>query len=549
MRLVLVAVLVAACGEASEAHGPSLRGDRDHDGELSEADDGAQGEVIFLANLDDDDGDLVRDGEDDRPNGEADLLDLAPVDVELSDAAAGLTGTLSLLAPANALRVLRDASPVRFPLTLTAAELRAGVRLLVEGIVPVGTPQTPGWDGTASLTLDLSNGEQLSLPLRVAPVLFQYNTAAPSQLYFTGGVPENERFGPAIREALAGAPPLIALQPPTSGPFDPVDPWTQDFFDVAHTSRPGPGGAVDMKIALRSAQPDRSAGQVVQSMLGPDFGYLEVHSGREPASDLAWSMNSFGNWEVIPPHPGHPLGRNVWGALPASPSSRPDLAFADFVAAQGVQGSLQLDTSWLVVGHVDEIVSFTDDGAGGFHLLAAAPELARQMLLDLQAQGHGGAMVFEGLQEIDLATGLEVPAQRTVDQILSDPDVMGASQEAQLRIDDAVATLAAEIGISTSDVVPFPFLFTAFAGRLTAYQPGTVNLLPVGRTLVMPRPFGPRIGGVDPFERDLEERLGVLGYTAKFVDDWWVYHVNFGEVHCATNAVRDMDVRFWEVTP
>jgi protein-arginine deiminase len=136
-----------------------------------------------------------------------------------------------------------------------------------------------------------------------------------------------------------------------------------------------------------------------------------------------------------------------------------------------------------------------------------------------------------------------------VGEVLADPDVMAASQEAQLHVDEIVALLASETGKTAAEVVPFPFLFTAWNGRLTAYQPGTVNLLPAGRTLIVPRPFGPVVDGADVFEVDLERRLAALDLTPVFVDDWYVYHVNLGEVHCGTNAIRDIDVRFWEEIP
>jgi protein-arginine deiminase len=565
MRPILAGTLaftLAACGGGDDSSDPSagkLRADTNFDGALTAKDDGAAGPAVFLANLDDDDSDGRRDSEDAAVNGEADLLDLAPVDVVAwKDAPDGTTGRLTVQAPSSAVRVFRKAGstgPVGPTLSLGTEDLRSGVHLLVEGIAPVGTPETPGWDGTATISLAVKGGPSSRVSLRVAPVLFQYNTAAPSRIFYSGyvpqgfGLPDNEVFGDAIRAALPGGPEVDALRVP-GNQDSPWDQWAQDFFDIAHTSRPGPHGVpVDMKIAVRSAQPTRPAGSVVEDLLGPDMGFIEVSSGREPSSDLSWSMNSFGDWDVIPPHTGWPLGRNIWGALPDSPSSRPDDTFADFVRAQRVQGEFNVDTSWLVVGHVDEILSFAEAEGGKFHVFAGSPSLSRSMLLDLQAQGHGNAAVFPGLWEYDFSSGAQISSERSVDEILQNDEVMASSQEAQLHIDDAVALVAAETGIAVKDVVPFPTLFFPLQGRLTAYQPGTVNLLPVGKDLLIPKPFGPQIAGADPFEQDLISRLTPLGYSPKFVDDWFVYHINLGEVHCGTNAVKAIDVRFWEVSP
>lgn len=75
---------------------------------------------------------------------------------------------------------------------------------------------------------------------------------------------------------------------------------------------------------------------------------------------------------------------------------------------------------------------------------------------------------------------------------------------------------------------------------------GTVNLLHVDGRVLVPDPFGPQIGGRDPFQEDLRARLGALGLEVRFVDDWDTFHVNMGEVHCGTNVDRTLDLAWWE---
>ncbi len=46
----------------------------------------------------------------------------------------------------------------------------------------------------------------------------------------------------------------------------------------------------------------------------------------------------------------------------------------------------------------------------------------------------------------------------------------------------------------------------------------------------------------------IDAYLSVLpsGLEYHFVDDWDVYHMGLGEVHCGTNAVRSLDAGWWE---
>jgi protein-arginine deiminase len=66
------------------------------------------------------------------------------------------------------------------------------------------------------------------------------------------------------------------------------------------------------------------------------------------------------------------------------------------------------------------------------------------------------------------------------------------------------------------------------------------------------------IGGVDIFKQDLIDRLGSpqnqlgkdgQGLKVNFADDWEVYHILEGEVHCGSNVEASApfaDVRWWE---
>ena len=135
---------------------------------------------------------------------------------------------------------------------------------------------------------------------------------------------------------------------------------------------------------------------------------------------------------------------------------------------------------------------------------------------------------------------------------------MASSQAAQAEIDGVVAAVRDAVGLADDEIVEIPFLFEEEEGEgLVAYNPGTVNLLAFGDYIVQADPFGPQINGEDLFKKDLVDRLGTpvnqLGATGQglfvyFADDWDLYHVLLGEVHCGTNvdAPPPASEKWWE---
>jgi protein-arginine deiminase len=63
-----------------------------------------------------------------------------------------------------------------------------------------------------------------------------------------------------------------------------------------------------------------------------------------------------------------------------------------------------------------------------------------------------------------------------------------------------------------------------------------------------PKPFGPIINGEDIFEKSVRDSLAAVGVEVTFIDDWSMYHVNDGEVHCGTNTIRTTSgaAAWWE---
>jgi protein-arginine deiminase len=196
---------------------------------------------------------------------------------------------------------------------------------------------------------------------------------------------------------------------------------------------------------------------------------------------------------------------------------------------------------------VDETLSFLPvDSPRGWVALVADPALARKMLEDAQAQGHGDAKLFSG--QLWAKDKQSAPAEVSISEVLANTDVLGASAEAAPHVEAQLAVLRAETGLTDAEIVRVPFLFQWEQGRLAAYQPGTVNLLSLSRTVVAaPDPHGPVIDGKDLFKSQFESALAPYGVTVSWLDDWMLYHRYNGNVHCATNVVREVpSVKWWE---
>ncbi|MBK8694933.1 MAG: TolC family protein [Deltaproteobacteria bacterium] len=327
--------------------------------------------AVFLANVDDDDDDDALDGADDVVNGDADAADLARVRVApIAGLSEGSTGRLTLTGPETpTVRVFRvdDGAWRRLDLateTLSTADLRAGVELGVES----SDFPTADWAGEITLSLAVTRGDEAlgedRAVLRVAPFVVSSSLDEATRIYATGGggVLPLARFINDLDAITAEA----SLEFETVDGLDPEwrerdrgpDVWTEDYMEFGWTAMPGGDAPRGMNVVMRTPRPDRRiAAWTRRDFVGPDRGYVWNHSRRYPtgrAHDP--SLDSFGNLEVLPPYAGHPLGRLFHGNV-AERSSDPVLR--EFLNAQRVQGPvLEVDTSWLLVGHVDEVVSF-----------------------------------------------------------------------------------------------------------------------------------------------------------------------------------------------
>ncbi len=606
MRLFIpaVGILWMGCSGSSNSTDPiDILADTNRDGEVSTDDNegeeawSATGGAVFLPNLDDDNLDGVVDADDGVVNtsaeSDADLADLAPLVIPgWAYAPEGTTAVLTLDAlSVPHVRVFQAQSSGEHLLvagsdgacqtgeeagcaffsqtaTFTTEELREGVSLWVEGRRLVGTPDAVSDDGgvetdwSGLLTVSFSIFEDGStepmtdaaapdgvdtLQMRVAPwlkvssfsavdVIYAVSSDAKGSAAFVSGI------GAAAEDA--GMPESISACTDCFWTInDWGDQWVGGWMQHGTVSMPAAEGVQGMRLAMA-----RSWGRSISDDSLPATWLSEHHVLPERGVVVAYdephtgdTFDSFGNCLLIPPYSlggeSYPYGRILVGSgvLPEI------LAFYD---AQGIQGpALSLETDWLLVGHLEEVLQFIpSDSERGWKVLVASPSLALSMLNAWQSSGHGSQELFVGQTWSDGSS-----AAVTIDALLADTDLMSEVMQAEQEITGMIEALSEALGLTEEDLVPVPVLFEELYGELVAYTPSPVSGLLLGDVIVLPEPFGPEINGQDGLKVELEGILGGEGLTLRYVDSWAGYHRLLGGVRSGVSleAPPSSDEAWW----
>lgn len=348
------------------------------------------------------------------------------------------------------------------------------------------------------------------------------------------------------------------------------DPWVQDMYEMAFATMPKPDGKVQiMHIALRSPQPQRWSAQLpLVELLGPNVGIVEQwadDSGFAPNSG-EYSSNSTGNFGTIPPYSyrdkNYPLGRVLFGAgkawmqtgggiidssMPGSgelvlTDRFPDKTFVKLLSDQGMQKPMVIDTAWLAVGHIDEIVAFVPaDSRRGWKVVVADPAGAWGLLTNMADKGLGATKFLSGLEP--WATGIQVELlDRTVADVANDAKIEAAQRIAHSKIASVINVLKRETGINDDEIIRVPVLFepTFFNEQsFIALTPSAANLVALGQNKVaVAKQHGPLVNGVDVFEEAVTSALQADDLSVFWVEDYIQAHGGSGEIHCQSNTLR-----------
>jgi hypothetical protein len=232
--------------------------------------------------------------------------------------------------------------------------------------------------------------------VRVAPWVMPNHMEKSEKVYVmkTG---DNSSFVSDLEKAV-GAANLVKI----SGAGYGNDRWMQDVVEIGFSGLPCTKTKDKwfFPVALRTANERDSggykAGPIAKNeLLGPDYGFLQAGPLKAGMNN---SQDSFGNLECSPPVKAggkdYKFGRIVYG----KGVDDMDKKVVEMMKAQKLQAPIELDTSWLNVGHVDEFLSFLPMKNApknkGFKVLLAGPILAWNILKKLKANGHGTAKLF-----------------------------------------------------------------------------------------------------------------------------------------------------------
>jgi hypothetical protein len=419
--------------------------------------------------------------------------------------------------------------------------LAPGSDRTVEIGVGVMLPQARQGDGQPSwprifdviVSSTAQRGKSLRVPFRVAPFVIP-SAVEPVEELMIVSLPVT---ADAVRGVLAfSAKPSVKLV--VHEVQGPSDQWMQDTIQPGLFAFPAAMGTEQARASLTGLRKESRASaakldyQVVRWLRR--HGVVTV-AAAVPRENTRW-IDGYGNLESTPPHTDRqgrhfPYGRLIVGKQ-RELTMHPDVM--EFLKSQRVQWPpIVADTSWLAIGHVDEVVNFVPaKTTAGFKVLLPSPKAARELLETLLANGLEGAPLFAGTE-----------SEMTLGKLRM--TIAGTSEN--LAIDDAIAhlrrQLKRELNLDDSDFVMLPALFQ----RGVAVIPNAVNSMVVNDALLVAEPRGPRQDGKDAFETAIRTALSGCDVRVVFIDSWNAYHTAGGEIHCGTNTFRRLrDPAWWK---
>jgi hypothetical protein len=558
--------------------------------------------AIVLYNVDDDDrrGRLNFDANDRKVNFGGDDLDIAPLEIRRhgsGPASPDWRRYLRVTQGEGKIRIFngRVAGAIEVVGRRTGRHLVPDIANLVRlelGMEALSYADKD-WDGYATIELVVETDNPVTgdpdsyssrAEVRVAPWIMPCHGHQVNTVYMTDTGQQSNR------EALRSIGGFVHKEGLTF--YDhicPGDRWMQDCMEIGYSVLPRSPVHHRMESVIR-AHRNQDLRDFPRTLRGPEWGY------HDPGQDSPQQSNTFdshGNLECTPPvrdsaKKCYPWGRIYYG--PGTPSSPFNPDVERFLERQVVQGPFWLPTSWLQVGHVDEILTFLPfphaDPWKRWKLLIASPKLAYELLEKANGDDRDSVMLRGRdlyLKYPPSRNGQDYPMESLVREFLngstcvpdpSDPTRRLSSRELRDfniryvqndRLAAVLRTLEDEIDLKAGDVIEVPVIFmpsNIARTECSALTADMVNMLVLNEVCLVPKPYGPVVRGIDYFEENLRRKFTESGLDntlrPHFIDDWYSYHEGHGEIHCGTNTWRvpsDLkrwsaeSARWWEFNP
>lgn len=517
--------------------GFTIYGDTNRDGATNQEDKAGKtkwslGEgPLMLFNNDDDDGDRIPDWQDGQVNGTEDEADLAIVNLNIAPEYDGSEIYLTTDSDASArINVFQKTASGWQEIDLSGKVPLEFAENIVLGVEAKQFADR-NWTGVVSLkAIAKKDGKEIAfdgMVVGVVPWIVSPNTAPVTEVHVSDRGFDNQEFVAQIQQIVAKTGITAKIIP--GGPT-----WMQDTKEIGYVQFPREGKVENYNVALEansnnSAQTETST----QSLLNPDFGWFEMGEPRQLEPVNRWS-DALGNLAVTPALPGYPMGRVYYGD---SGDASFDPEIIDFIKAQKLQGPpVDIDTSWLLTRHVDEIISFIPSQSGKPLMAIVSPEAGIKMLEKLGEMGYGQAAINRGLS-----------TQTTVRAALANKTLIQHNLNLQRnKLNPLLKKLKREFQLTDDQIIIVPTLF-GYSGY--AWCPNLVNSVVVNGELLVSNPRGPIINGRDYFQEQFRQLMAVSGLNVNFMEDSYYQELR-GNTRDATNTTRQGEEKpFWESMP
>ncbi|MEG4342963.1 protein-arginine deiminase family protein [Microcoleus sp. A003_D6] len=386
------------------------------------------------------------------------------------------------------------------------------------------------WNGKVNLKATAqNNGQEIAsttIQMGVSPWMIAPNTAPVTEVQVSDRGSANSEFISQLKQAVepTGAQVKIIQGDRT---------WMQDTQKNGYVQLPEKSEIRQFNVALKSNS-DPEKNPPVKSTQNPDLKVFNIGNPRSLDPVSQWS-DGYGNLQVTPPIPGHPMGRVYYGNS-GNASFNPEVL--DFIQAQRIQGPpVDIDTSWLLTRQVDEIINFIPTQTPGKYIMAiASPEAGVKLLEELEGRGYGDVTINRGLS-----------TQTTVSAALQNRALIQHNLYLQnQKLNPIIEKLKREFLLGDDQIIQVPVMF-GYSGY--AWWPNMVNSVPVNGKLLVSNPRGPMIEGVDYTQERLRQLLLPAGVSVSFLDDRYYQELK-GNVQSATNTVRKPEEPpFWQSLP
>jgi protein-arginine deiminase len=393
----------------------------------------------------------------------------------------------------------------------------------------------PAWPRAFGVMINTAarEGQRVRVPFRVAPFVIPSALEPVDELLMVTQLVTADAVQSI--EAFAAKTGLKLITHEGDEP-EPCDQWMQDALQPGLFAFPTAHGAEQVRGNLAGLRKETS--DLAATLDYEIAGYLRRRAVVTIVPGVSrkrarW-IDGYGNLEATPPCSDRkgrrfPFGRVITGKQ-RELSLHPGVM--KFLEAQGVQWPpIIVDTSWLTIAHVDEVVNFVPaKGKTGFKVLLPSPKAGREMLAALQAKGLSDAQVFAGTQDETTLGDLRRNLSETPENLAIDKSVSRIREQ-----------LKTEMNLADSDFVMMPVLFE----RGGAVIPSAVNSMVVNGHLLVAEPRGPRVDSKDAFEEAIRAALAECDVRVVFIDSWNAYHTSGGEIHCGTNTFRHLRSPAW----